>query len=77
MSNTIILVAEWQKGAPPSSADVYKFDSLPELIKHRKKWPETMGSLYDYALVNEVPVNGVFKKIATAKHFKQFKRVVA
>lgn len=75
MSNTIILVAEWQKGTTPDSADVYKFDSLPELVKYRKKWPETMGALYDYALVDEVPVNGDFKTIATAKHFKQFKRL--
>lgn len=77
MSNTIILVAEWQKGAAPSSADVLKFDSLSELIKYRKKQPETMGALYDYALVNEVPVNGSFKEIASAKHFKQFKRVAS
>lgn len=38
MSNTIILVAEWQKGTTPDSADVYKFDSLPELVKYRKRW---------------------------------------
>jgi len=68
---TVISMAEWLKGSDPRDAEVYEFASIEELTAFRKSYPEIMKNEYCYALFEQYG-----KQLATAEHFKQFRKAV-
>ncbi|NCG53633.1 hypothetical protein GWK46_20285 [Serratia fonticola] len=69
-----INMAEGEKGTDYADFDCYGFNSLKELQKFRKSFPEKMKNEYDYQLGKLAISNGRYRNITivSASHYKQF-----
>lgn len=75
-SNMLVLVYEGLKGADYADGEVFEFNSLSELAKYRKKFPERMKFEYTYSLSAGTTRAGTHLCPVTASHYKKFTRLV-
>lgn len=71
-ANRVVLVYEGIKGADDAEGEVYEFNSLSELKKFRKKFPEKMKYEYSYSLSTGTTRAGNHVCPVTAEHYKKF-----